>query len=76
MHNPRKLLLSAFEDENNACISELRLNCPENHQYCLVKAVLKCYSNVRIIFAVKLINQQLKRGKKGSELNKAKKLNM
>jgi hypothetical protein len=47
-----------------------------NHHHSLVPSFLSHYCNIRIFHWVKLFNRNLKKGKKGSQLTKDRRLNM
>lgn len=70
--HPRAQLLSTFKNSESFNNS---LNCTKNHGQILVTQILQMYANIRIHFHLRHFNRTLK-GKRGSELNKDRKLNM
>lgn len=72
--NTRKNLISSFVQKLD--IHQFALNCPNNHIQNHVYQILSHYSIVRIFHHIKHVNREMKKNKKGSELNKNRKLNM
>ncbi|GFR73105.1 THAP domain-containing protein 9 [Elysia marginata] len=68
---PRAWIIGKFYKAAN--IDKDLFDC---HLNMLLDAFLKTYCNIRIFHHVKLLSASLKKGKKGNELNKEKKLNM
>ncbi|ELT89356.1 hypothetical protein CAPTEDRAFT_207320 [Capitella teleta] len=69
--HPRAHILSSF---HSSMPDFSLLQCSEHGDFA-AKSFLNLYSINRIFFAVKLINQRIRAGRKGSELNKCKKWN-
>jgi hypothetical protein len=70
--NPRSLILRQFNGNAHAT----SLNCIRGHGATLVKDLLASYCNCRIFYFVKMKNLAIKQKIKGSEVNKARKLNI
>eukprot|EP00745_Piridium_sociabile_P001644 TRINITY_DN11012_c0_g1_i1.p1 TRINITY_DN11012_c0_g1~~TRINITY_DN11012_c0_g1_i1.p1 ORF type:complete len:747 (+),score=148.19 TRINITY_DN11012_c0_g1_i1:561-2801(+) len=73
-HNPRRTILANFKQVSR--LSSDILACEHNHADELKEALLVAYCNIQIFQETKLFNQNLKKHKRGAELNKDKKLNM
>jgi hypothetical protein len=74
--HPRAAIVSSFMKSFCELISSLPLNCTNNHKNALILSVLNTYCTLRIHHYVKAALKKSKKGKRGSDLNKCKKLNM
>lgn len=72
--HPRATLIQSFYDTHNVLskCQPLFEKCAHEN---VVDAFLRLYSNIRIFHYVRMFNERLRKGKKGAELSKSKKLN-
>lgn len=70
--HPRAFLIDQFT--KSAEIQADVFGCEDGHKDMLLGAFLKTYCNIRLFHYIKLLNKDVRKGKKGNELNKDKKI--
>ena len=73
MQNPRQFILNAFFSSCVYDFSPFHCSILDNK---IVLQILTLYCNIRLFHTIKLCNEQIKSGKKGTEWDKNKKLNV
>ena len=71
--HPRQFILSSYAASLTPDVSQLTCSI---HNMDIVDKILEYYCHTRLFHAIKLMNAQLQKGKKGNELNKSRKLNL